>query len=259
MTHTRFAQARWPLFYLATLGAAEFATATGTPWIGLGLHLATFFGLVIHASLAPSREQPLLLALVVTPLVRLASIALAFPGLPVMYLYLLSSLPLFAAGIGAARVSGLSRRELGLRLGSIRTQLGVALLGVPLGLAEYLILRPSGLIADLSWQSIWLPALVLLVSTGLLEEFLFRGVLQRPAQGLLGRFWGLIYVSAVFAVLHIGYLSAVDFVFVFGAGLLFAGIVDRTRSIVGVTFAHGLTNSGLYLVFPLIAAALGWS
>jgi membrane protease YdiL (CAAX protease family) len=63
----------------------------------------------------------------------------------------------------------------------------------------------------------------------------------------------LIYVNAVFAVLHIGYLSILDVVFVFLVGLLFSLFALRTKSIVGVTIAHGAVNISLFLLLPFLA------
>jgi hypothetical protein len=42
-------------------------------------------------------------------------------------------------------------------------------------------------------------------------------------------------------------------VFVFAVGLLFAWLVASTRCLVGVTVAHGLTNTLQYAVLPLLA------
>jgi len=102
-----------------------------------------------------------------------------------------------------------------------------------------------------SWslEQVWLPALILLVFTGFLEEYIFRGLMQRAAGAVMARF-GLIYVSLLFAVLHIGYRSLADFAFVFCVGLGFSLVAQRTRSIWGVTLAHGLTNITLFLIYP---------
>jgi membrane protease YdiL (CAAX protease family) len=60
-------------------------------------------------------------------------------------------------------------------------------------------------------------------------------------------------VALFFGVLHVGYQSLVDVIFVTGVGLLFGWIVLRTRSIIGVTLAHGLTNIMLFLIMPFVA------
>jgi membrane protease YdiL (CAAX protease family) len=95
-----------------------------------------------------------------------------------------------------------------------------------------------------------LPALILLVCTGYLEELIFRGILQQIAVGQLGRWVSPLYTSILFAILHAGYRSAADVIFVFLVGLLFAWIAGRSKSLVGVTLAHGLTNITLFLVMP---------
>jgi high-affinity Fe2+/Pb2+ permease len=67
-------------------------------------------------------------------------------------------------------------------------------------------------------------------------------------------------------VLHIGYLSVVDVVFVTLVGLVFAYIVMWGRSLLGVTLAHGLTNTTLFVIMPYltqqappeVAAAAPW-
>ena len=65
-----------------------------------------------------------------------------------------------------------------------------------------------------------------------------------------GWWWGILYVSLLFAVLHIGFLSWIDVVFVFAVALFFGWVVKKTGSLSGVTLAHGITNILLYLVLP---------
>jgi hypothetical protein len=76
-------------------------------------------------------------------------------------------------------------------------------------------------------------------------------MLQKTATQNLGRY-GLFYVAALFSVLHFGYRSFIDVIFVFGVGIVFGLLVQRTGSIIGVSLAHGLTNIALYLIFPLL-------
>ena len=59
-----------------------------------------------------------------------------------------------------------------------------------------------------------------------MEEFIFRGVLQRTAVEAF-RWWGIVYVA-----------------------LFFGGEVKQKGSLFGVTLAHGLTNIMLFLIVP---------
>jgi hypothetical protein len=93
--------------------------------------------------------------------------------------------------------------------------------------------------------------LTLLLATGFAEEFVFRGVLQKVSTDVLGD-RGLLLVAIIFAVLHVGYLSVSDVVFVFFVGLYFAWATVRTGSILGATVAHGITNILLFVVIPFL-------
>ena len=128
----------------------------------------------------------------------------------------------------------------------------MGLSGILFGIGEHYILRPASLIAELTWQQAWLPALILLVTTGFVEEIIFRGVLQRAAVGVFG-WWGIVYISLIFAILHIGFLSWLDVIAVFVIALFFGYVVKITGSLSGVTLAHGITNTMLFVVMPFFA------
>jgi membrane protease YdiL (CAAX protease family) len=130
-------------------------------------------------------------------------------------------------------------------------QVPLILMGLLFGVAEYFILRPKPLAQALTLEQLWLPALILMVSTGFFEEIIFRGLMQRAAQDVLGGFT-VTYVSLVFAVLHVGYKSVLDLVFVFAVAIVWGYIRERTHSIVGISLAHGLTNIVLFLVAPFL-------
>jgi CAAX protease family protein len=74
-------------------------------------------------------------------------------------------------------------------------------------------------------------------------------VIQHSAEAAIGQ-WGWVYVAVLFSIMHIGYLSIWDFLFVLAVGLYFGIAVDKTRSILGVTLSHGIANVVLYLIAP---------
>jgi len=150
------------------------------------------------------------------------------------------------------RVVGLKSRQVGLISRGLPLQIGIGIAaGIAIGITEYYILRPQLLVTEFSLGQIWFPAVVLLITTGFVEELIFRGVLQRTSEVAMGRL-GLVYISAIFAILHVGHLSALDVIFVFGIALFFATLVKRTGSLIGVTLSHGIANILLYLIAPFI-------
>jgi membrane protease YdiL (CAAX protease family)/DNA-binding XRE family transcriptional regulator len=239
--------------YLLVVALAEVLTALVSAELGMILHALLLVGLTIRgASWQLGAERRLAMALTMAPLTRLISLAMPLTNLPQMAWYPIVSVPLLIAAWLIIRQLRVSRAELGLRSGNLPLQLMLMGCGLGLGFVEYIILAPPPLTTEFSWSTLALSAALLAVSTGFTEELIFRGLLQSVATPTLGR-WALVYVSLLFAALHIGYLSFLDIVFVFGVGLLFAHIVRWSGSILGVSLAHGATNVTLFLIMPYLA------
>lgn len=232
---------------------AELLTSLVDPQVGLVAHAALLVGLTLYGALGRlDAARKLALALTLAPLIRLLSLALPLARFPQVAWYPMVAVPLFLAAGILIRLLGISRQMLGLRVGSLPIQLMLVGGGLGLGALEYMILKPAPLLNSLAPDALWLPALSLIICTGLSEELIFRGLLQPVAMPALGR-WAIAYVALLFAVLHIGYLSVLDVLFVFAVGLVFGYIVRLGGSILGVSLAHGLTNITLFLLLPYAA------
>lgn len=238
--------------YLVFVTLAELVTAAFDAQLGQLMHVLLLAGLALHAALAPDLTmRRFLLALMLAPLIRVLSLSLPLTRFPQLAWYPMVAVPLFLSAWVIIRQLRLSRHELGLRLGNLPLQLGIGGLGVVLGVCEYYILAPRPQFENPSLSLMAFSALNLLIATGFSEELIFRGILQAEGRRTLGK-WALLYVSLLFGVLHIGYLSLLDVIFVSVVGLLFAYLVLWTGSILGVTLAHGITNSMLFLVMPAL-------
>lgn len=239
--------------YALAVTAAEIVTAYYDPLYGIAWHMVLLAALLVHASITYKHSIKLVyLALSLAPMIRIMSLSMPLTGVASIYCYLVISLPLFAAAAYVMKFAGFNPGEVGLTAGNVPLQLLVALLGIPLGLMEYLILKPAPLVAEFSIQYAWLPALILLVSTGFLEEFIFRGVMYHAAVETLGRWYSIVYFSFIFGVMHITHRSPLDLVFVFAVALIFSMAVSFFKSLFGVSLAHGLTNIGLYIIWPYL-------
>lgn len=239
------------LIHLVVLTTAEVLTASIEPRLGLVLHGGILVVLLfLTAATWGHPTHKLLLSLTLSPLVRLLSLSLPLSGFPIVYWYLIISIPLFIAAGLVLHTLGFSRATLGLTLRAFPLQTLIAMTGLTLGYLEYLILQPEPLTRSLAWSEIWLPMLILLVCTGFAEELIFRGMMQRTATETLGQGYGILYVSAIFAVLHAGHQSLTEVFFVFGVALFFGLARTVTGSILGISIAHGLTNIFLFLALP---------
>src|SRR5881397_342186 len=279
---------RWPylLAYLAAVIAAEVliaipgATPLERPFqsIGLGVHILLVFTLMFLSVVIQPKDAtlaPLLVAASLASLVRVFSLAVPrynFLGLQgtsefpvpdtnplntVPWLALVS-VPLLVSIATVAYVQRLRPRDLGLHFEhwvDIPLQAGIALTGIPLGLLEFFILRPSPSqywIQEMTVGSLVFGGLAIFFATGLSEELIFRAILLKRAVEGLGERAGLLYVTAIFASLHIFFLNGIDLVFVFAVGLFYGIVVLKTKNLWGVILSHSLGNVILYLVAPFL-------
>lgn len=220
-----------PWYYGVLLTAAEILTALMYIPAGLALHFSILILLILQAALEAGKPRHVLYqALTLAPLTRIMSLTLPLGNFPLMWWYAITSLPLLAAAGAAAALCGFKAADLGLVRGRPGLQVLVALSGLPLGLLEYLILKPQPLAAGLDWRHLWLAALILLICTGFMEELVFRGLIMRAATIAAGPRFALYYMSFIFAILHITHRSVLDVFFVFAVALFFGWVVQKDRS-----------------------------
>ena len=245
---------RLAIIYLVAITGAEVVTNFfDLVVVGIIYHVVILAALIVHSSLVEeSVMRKLLLVLSLAPLTRIMSLSMPLAQISQIYWYLIIYPPLFLAAWVAMRRLNFRAREVGLNVNRLPLQLLVALSGVIFGVVEYLVLRPpEPLLSELTWGGVLLSIFAVGVATGVVEEFIFRGVIQRAAMEALGR-WGLPYVAFLFAILHLIHQSAVDIVLVFAIAMFFGWVVNKTGSLLGVTLSHSITNIILYVVLPAV-------
>jgi len=245
------------LTYLIMISIAEAITTLVEPQLGMILHGLVLVMLLVHGSVIHRGVlRRFLILLSISPLIRIISLSLPLQkiGLPLIYWYLVIGVLLFLAAFIASRVTDLRGSRIGWTWGAWPQQLGIGLIGFGLGYVEYMILKPGPLAAYVTWVDVVTAALILMIFTGVLEEYIFRGLMQSATMQMMGKF-GLIYVALLFAVLHLGYHSLIDVLFVLLVGFLFGWLVWKTQSLLGVSLAHGIANISLYVIFPVLISS----
>lgn len=83
------------------------------------------------------------------------------------------------------------------------------------------------------------------------EEFVFRGMLQPAVTRVSGRFTGMIVTSIIFALVHVNKLADIHSFFpLLALALLLSWLFERTNSILATTTVHALNNGTTLL--PLL-------
>ncbi len=240
----------WVYLFLLTL--AEVCTFVFKPQIGLTFHGIILILLLTNAAFRWQENiHRLLLGLTFVPLIRILSLALPMISLPRIYWYLIITIPLLIVAVMVVKILGFSRLDIGLSLKQPYIQIFLAPLGLVIGFVYYLILRPIPLITNLVWPDVLIPALIVFISTGLSEELIFRGILQRAATDVMGR-TGVLYIAGLYTNLHIGHRSILNPICALLLSLFLGWIVYKTGSIWGGIICHGIINIMLFLIMPFL-------
>jgi uncharacterized protein len=245
------------LLYLLALIIAEVCVTYVNKEVGLGIEMLILFALLLNSSLNVSYNYAVMLrSMMVLPLIRIIGLSIPLMQIQPLYWFPIIAVPLFAAVYIIMKAQGLTRKHVGLVWGNKKVQFLIALSGMLLGTIEYAILQPKPLIAVLDPLTLISASIILILSTGLAEELLFRGIIQKNAENVFGTLAGLLYTAFLFTALHIGWNSFPDLIFVFSVAIFYGYTFQKTRSIVGITLSHGLSNTFLFLVIPFYASTL---
>ncbi len=128
-------------------------------------------------------------------------------------------------------------------------------MGAVLGYGEYTILQVSvrdSLIPDLSLASLLSLAVVMIFFVGLIEEIIFRGLLQTRLETFLGPAAGILAASLLFGLMHAGYGSLIEIFYATFVGVFIGQLYYRTGNLTLIVLIHGFMNIFVFGIFPLM-------
>jgi membrane protease YdiL (CAAX protease family) len=243
--------------YIFALILAEVTVTYINKETGLIIEAIILMALLVNSSINVSYNYGVMLrSMMALPMIRIIGLSIPLMQIQPLYWFPIIAVPLFGAVYTIMKNQGLTRQHIGLIWGNKKVQFLIALTGIFLGTIEYIILQPKPLIAVLNPVNLIIASIILIISTGLAEELLFRGIIQKNAENVFGIFLGLLYTSILFTALHIGWNNIYDLIFVFAVAMFYGYAFQKTRSIVGVTLSHGISNTFLFLIVPFYAPLL---
>ncbi len=241
-----YALAAW--IYLVGLFEAELATLLQGAVVGFLFFSGLLLLLVLHASReANSRLSGLLLGIALVAATRIASFSVPPASFPPILWLLLVIAALFGGVRLLQRTLKLTDRDIGLTLSQPWIQFGVALSGIAIGLVQVVIINAGLAVGSPSLTSVSLVGLIALISQSLLDELLFRGLLQRVSRPVFGM-WSGFYVALLYTTVHMSGGSPFNLLFIFIVAFYYSLVRGFTGSIVGVACSHFLANLVLFVV-----------
>ena len=221
---------------------------------GIVFHAVILFALLVHSASILSSDPEFsrfLAVLIIAPLIRILSLATPLAQFSYITWFTITSIPVYIAILMCLYLQHLKPGDVALALPKLKhlpLELATILFAVPFGILEYHVLKP-GIIVEPRLEALIIPALIMLVCTGFLEELAFRGLMQYHATRTIG-FSGIILVSILFGFLHIGNLAVFDVLLAGSVGFIFSLVVRKTGSLYGVSISHGMINTVLFLIAP---------
>lgn len=233
--------------YVAALIAGEALAAFAAPAAAAGLEGAVLLALVAHRMAGAGRAARVYAALAVIPVLRLAGLAAATGDRVVVLI--VAGVPVLVAVVLAARTLELPG-VLWMHEMRRRSQWQPAL--AVLCLAAAIPLHTTPLIAGRALPALVGAGLVAFVFAGVLEELVYRGIVQGALEPLLGG-WSVPVADLLFTAAYLGSGAAVYTAFMAVFGLACGWWVRRTRSLAGAALAHGALAAWLLVVHPALS------
>jgi membrane protease YdiL (CAAX protease family) len=131
------------------------------------------------------------------------------------------------------------------------------LAGLVLAEAEYLFIRTSPLIPDLSPVNLLQLTIIMIFVVGFVEEFIFRGIIQTRLEEFLGPAGGILLASLLFGIMHSSYGTPYEIAYTFLAGGILGYLFYRTKNLSLVVMIHGFINVFLFGLIPHLGPGLG--
>ncbi|MEA3281721.1 MAG: CPBP family intramembrane glutamic endopeptidase [Euryarchaeota archaeon] len=149
------------------------------------------------------------------------------------------------------RYQNASFNDIGIDIRNLHRYIPLApIIGAILAWSEYQIIHPEPLIPKLGIADMLVLVIIMFVFVGLVEELVFRSLLQTKLQQSIGVGSGLLVASALFGIMHSGYGSVYELLFATVAGLIIGYLYQKTGSLPFVTAIHGTVNVLLFGLLP---------
>lgn len=242
---------------IVTLIVAELLILSGNVLQGLGLHLANMLAIIAIIVFLNKdvKTNNVLQGLTLVILLRVTNLTIPqlFTDSLIQYtlLYGIMFIPIYYV----IKSQEISTKELGISFEKLYTKLSLAvLIGIVMGIVEYNILSPKGLINSLSASNLILISITMIIFVGLMEGLIFFSILQTKLENLFDYKYGIFLTGIIFGIMHSTYGSINEILFSTIIGLLLANLFNKTKNIVLIIAIIGTLNIVLFGILPVT----GW-
>jgi membrane protease YdiL (CAAX protease family) len=238
-----------PVLFIALAELLIFSGRMGLAvWMHIGILIVLSLSSMFIKELKINRIYQALMLLPVLRLINL-SMPVFFETTLYAFVFIYSPLAIPVAVIIMHQKNSLE--EIGITTKNFPTYVLLSLpLSFLLGLGEYLTIRTEYLIPDLSFESLLKLTIIMVFFVGLVEELIFRSILQTRLEQALSVKEALLITSILFGLMHSGYGTFHEMLYTGFVGLLLGFLFYKTRSLPFIVVLHGFINVFLFGILP---------
>ncbi|RXA21941.1 CPBP family intramembrane metalloprotease [Methanosarcina sp. MSH10X1] len=197
-------------------------------------------------------------ALMFLPLLRLINLTMPVFFDTKLYSFAFIYAPLAVPIAIVVTYQQLTREDVGLTFRKIGLYLPLSvLIGFVLGMGEYIVIQPKYIIPSISPLDILKLTVVMVFFVGLVEEIIFRSILQTRLNIIFGTWRAILLSSILFGFMHSGYGVFYEVLYTSFVGAIIGYIFYKTRSLPLITLVHGFVNVFVFGVIPHLGPGLG--
>ncbi|HEY5500865.1 MAG TPA: CPBP family intramembrane glutamic endopeptidase, partial [Candidatus Humimicrobiaceae bacterium] len=188
------------------IGIAELLIFSGRMGAAVWVHIGILIALSLsNIFIKDPRVHNIYMPLMLLPVLRLVNLSMPIFFETTLYTFIFIYSPLMIP-VAIIIHQRNSLEEIGITKKHFLAYMALSLpLGFLMGLGEYLTIRTGSLIPDLTFVNLLKLTIVMVFFVGLVEELIFRSILQVRLEQVLSVPESLIITSLLFGLMHSGY------------------------------------------------------
>lgn len=238
-----------PVLYIAL---AEILIFMGELSIAVMVHIGGLIALSLSNIYINDPEiQKIHQALMLLPILRLINLSMPIFFDTTLYTFV------FIYGVLAIPVAVIiihqkhSLEQIGVSMKNIGIYMVLSVpLSFILGFGEYVTIKAEYIIPDLTFGNLLKLTVIMVFFVGLIEELVFRSILQTRLAQALSISESLLITSLLFGLMHSGYGTSYEIFYTAFIGFLMGLTFYKTKSLPFITVLHGFINVFLFGIFP---------
>jgi len=231
---------------------AELLIFSGRMGTAVWIHIFTLIALSLSNIVLKDPEiHKIYQAFMLLPVLRLINLSMPIFFDTTLYTFVFIYGPLAIPVAVIALHQQDSLEQIGITLKHIVPYMFLSVpLGLLLGLGEYLTIKTGYLIPDLTFTNLLKLIIVMVFFVGLMEELIFRSILQTRLENALSMWEALLVTSFMFGLMHSGYGTIQEILYTGFVGFIMGLAFYKTKSLPFIAVLHGFVNVFLFGILP---------